>query len=209
MYPESEFQQLSALQHLAFCPRQWALIHLEGCWEENMLTAEGKILHDRAHEGEEEMRGDCRIVRGLRLHSFRLGLSGMADVVEFYREGDDWRPYPVEYKHGRPKLEPCDEIQLCAQALCLEEMLNRPVEKGAIYYGKPRRRKEIVFGDELRNQTESFCTKLHQMSAAGKTPAAEYRKECEGCSLLVRCLPKVTSKAKSTVRHYIVKMLAE
>src|SRR5579859_4686917 len=148
MYSEEDLLPISALQHLAFCERQWALIHLEGVWAENQLTAEGRVIHDRAHEPGTESRGDVRVSRGLRLRSLRLGLSGIADVVEFHRcgrRGDtsgkglvasgvalpsvsgSWAPFPVEYKRGRPKSGPFDEIQLCAQALCLEEMLGVPV----------------------------------------------------------------------------------
>ena len=210
MYPESDFQQLSALQHLAYCPRQWALIHLEGCWQENTLTAEGRLMHDRAHDGKEETRGDVRIVRSLRLHSFRLGLSGMADVVEFRRlDQKIWKPFPVEYKHGRPKPDPCDEVQLCAQALCLEEMLETTIECGAIYYGKPRRRQEIAFTENLRRETEKLCEKLHHMAQAGKTPEAVYKKECGSCSLFDKCLPKVTGKKSHQVEKYLELMTGE
>src|SRR5690348_6204744 len=140
MYSEEDLLPLSALQHLAFCERQWALIHLEGAWAENQLTAEGRVMHDRVHEPGIESRGDVKISRGLRLRSLRLGLCGIADVVEFHRRGrrEDatvanervppdavrlpsvpglWTPFPVEYKRGRPKSGPFDEIQLCAQAL--------------------------------------------------------------------------------------------
>lgn len=210
VYPESDFQQLSGLQHLAFCPRQWALIHLEGLWQENVLTAEGRQMHDRAHEGDDESRGDKKIVRGLRIHSFRLGLSGMTDVVEFYRDQErPWQPFPVEYKHGKPKPDSCDEVQLCAQALCLEEMLDVPIEKGTIYYGKPRRRQEIEFNGQLRAETETLAFKLHAMANAGVTPAAVYTKACESCSLINQCLPKITEKKKQTVAEYIYHMTKE
>ena len=138
-FAESDFLPISALQHLAFCERQWGLIHLEQLWEENRLTAEGKLLHEKVDEGPDETRDGVRTVRSLALRSFRLGLIGKSDVVEFPKEPDA-APLPVEYKRGRPKIEHWDEIQLCAQALCLEEMMGVPVILGAIYYGQPRRR---------------------------------------------------------------------
>ena len=127
MFSEDELLPLSALQHLLFCERQCALIHIEQAWAENRLTVEGKNLHAKVHEADDESRGDLRIVRGLRLRSLRLGLVGQADVVEFHKQGDAWLPFPVEYKRGKPKPEPCDEVQLCAQAICLEEM-TRPLD---------------------------------------------------------------------------------
>lgn len=167
-------------------------------------------MHDRAHDGEDESRGDVRIVRGLRLHSFRLGLSGVADVVEFSRiDQQIGKPFPVEYKHGRPKPDPCDEVQLCAQALCLEEMLETTIERGAIYYGKPRRRQEIAFTENLRRETEKLCEKLHHMVQAGITPEAVYKKECENCSLFDKCLPKVTGKKSHQVEKYLELMTGE
>lgn len=210
MYSESDFQQLSGLQHLAFCPRQWALIHLEGCWKENVLTAEGRNMHDRAHDGEDESRGNLRIVRGLRIHSFRLGLSGMTDVVEFHRHNSNtWKPFPVEYKHGKPKPDVCDEVQLCAQAICLEEMLGVSIERGAIYYGKPRRRQEIEFNPELRKVTEALAARLHEMAKAGVTPPAVYTKACESCSLINQCLPKITEGKVASVAAYLLTMTGD
>ncbi|HOK67603.1 MAG TPA: CRISPR-associated protein Cas4 [Anaerohalosphaeraceae bacterium] len=142
MYAEADYLPLSALQHWVFCPRQCGLIHLEQVWDENRLTAEGRILHQRVHEMSDEFRSDISIVRGLRIYSRRLGLIGQADVVEFHRaptgialpdaEGI-WQPYPVEYKRGSPKMDACDEVQLCAQAICLEEMLGIAVPQGAFF----------------------------------------------------------------------------
>ena len=154
MYTEDELLPISGLQHLAFCERQVALIHIEGLWEENVYTAEGKILHENAHEEGSEAVGDLRIARGLRLRSLRLGLVGVADVVEFHRVDNPgaktsvelpgvqgrWQPFIVEYKRGLPKLDRTDEVQLCAQAMCLEEMLDVEITSSAFFYGKPRRR---------------------------------------------------------------------
>ncbi len=152
MYTEDDLIPISALQHLVFCARQAALIHIEGLWEENVLTIEGEQLHERAHDQESETTGDTRTVRGLRIRSLRLGLIGVADVVEFRRTEAPgkgavlnglpglWQPYIIEYKHGKPKIDRSDEVQLCAQAMCLEEMLGVSIEESAFFYGKPRRR---------------------------------------------------------------------
>jgi CRISPR-associated exonuclease Cas4 len=224
MYDEADLLPISALQHLAFCQRQWALIHLEGLWAENRLTVEGHHLHDRTHQSESESRGDLRIARGLRLRSLRLGLSGIADVVEFRRlpsapEGQVsppsqgpagvplpgvrglWQPAPVEYKRGKPKLGPYDEIQLCAQALCLEEMLGVAISAGALYYGQPHQRQEVALTVELREQTEKLAARLHELTRIGRTPLATYEKKCESCSLLYLCMPKTTSGRKSVDRY--------
>lgn len=150
MFAEADLIPISALQHWAFCPRQCGLIHLEGLWAENRLTAEGKVLHDQAHNGAGESRGRLRIERGLALRSLSLGLTGKADVVEFHREAWGWQPFPVEYKRGRPKSHDADRLQLCAQAVCLEEMLQVAVPHGALFYGATRRRQEVDFDERLR-----------------------------------------------------------
>lgn len=213
MYDEDDLLPISALQHLVFCERQWGLIHLEGIWAENILTVEGKHLHERADTDETESRGNLRVARGLRLRSLRIGLTGKADVVEFCRlpksgpESDfsgvqlegvsgSWRPIPVEYKRGQPKKDRCDEVQLCAQALCLEEMLGITIHSGALFYGKPRRRYEVYFDNELRCETETLASRLHDLTRAGKTPHATYEKKCENCSLFSVCLPKSVGLGK-------------
>ncbi len=207
--PESDFIPISALQHFVFCRRQCALIHLEGVWDENRLTAEGRLLHEKVHEGEAESRGDVRIARGIRLRSQRLGISGQADVVEFHRQPDgSWLPYPVEYKRGRPKPDTCDEIQLCAQAICLEEMLGVKVPEGAIFYGQPRRRHRVLFTPALRAQTETIAGQVHELFSAGVTPPAEYDKKCESCSIVHLCMPKTVGRRKSVAR-YLGAMLSE
>ena len=209
MHNEDDLLPISALQHLLFCQRQCALIHLEQAWEENRLTAEGRILHERAHEREDESRGDIRVARGLRLRSLRLGLIGQADVVEFYREeGVAWRPYPVEYKRGKPKENTSDTVQLCAQALCLEEMLGERVPKGALFYGLPRRRMEVLFTEELRAQTCMAAERLHRLLAGGLTPSAQYEKKCDHCSLIEICLPKKVADQACRVENYLRERLA-
>ncbi len=200
MYAEDDLLQLSLVQHMLFCERQAALIHLEQAWAENVFTTEGALFHERAHGGETELRGDVLTVRTVRLRSLRLGLSGQADVVEFHRteEGVEipgrrgrWVPFPVEYKRGKPKRDPVDEVQLCAQALCMEEMLSVAIPRGALFYGQTRRRFDVEFHEGLRRLTESTAERLHALIRSGQTPPAEYAKaKCENCSLIGLCLPK-------------------
>ena len=191
---------LSALQHLAFCPRQCALIHIEQQWAENRLTAEGRVLHDKAHEPGSESRRDLRIARGLQLQSKTLGLHGVADVVEFHRQPDGaWQPFPVEYKRGRPKIEPIDAVQLCAQAICLEEMLGQPVPAGAIFYGATHRRQDVSFDEPLRAETRRLAGAAHALIAAGRTPAPEFGPRCRSCSFLELCRPEAVTHSAS--RH--------
>ncbi len=209
MYSEDDLRPLSALQHLLFCPRQCALIHIEQVWDENRLTAEGRVMHERVHEAGEESRGDVRTVRGLWVRSLRLGLVGKADVVEFHREGvDSWKPFPVEFKLGKPKPVECDRVQLCAQALCLEELLDRRVGSGAIFYGRTRRRLAVDFDAELRNETEKTVERLHQLIQTGITPAPDFSKKCGSCSLVELCLPKAIRRSVS-VAGYLARMLEE
>ena len=203
---------ISALQHLLFCPRQCALIHIEQQWTENRYTAEGRIMHDRVDEVGRESRGRIRTAFGLPLRSLRLGLSGRADAVEYHRQGDDpaetsfWQPFPVEYKRGKPKKNDSDLVQLCAQAICLEEMLVCSVPEGAIYYGKPRRRMAVIFDDTLRAETRETARRLHELIESGRTPQARYEKKCDSCSLLSLCMPKVTG-ARRSVQGYMAKAL--
>lgn len=206
-FAEPDLLPLSALQHLAFCERQCALIHIEGAWAENRLTAQGRILHERVHERDGESRGDVRIARGLRLRSLRLGLAGQADVVEFHRQSDrSWQPFPVEYKRGRAKRGDCDRIQLCAQAMCLEEMLGVAVPEGALFYGTPRRREPVVLTAGLRASVEDAARRLHSLVAAGRTPPAVYSDRCENCSLASLCRPRMPA-TKGVVERYIARAL--
>jgi CRISPR-associated exonuclease Cas4 len=197
MSPEADDDALpiSGLQHLAFCPRQWALIHLEQVWVENSRTAEGRLLHERADLPGESRRADLRTVRGKWLRSERLRLTGRADVVEFRPE-----PYPVEYKRGKSKPNDCDTVQLCAQALCLEEMLKTAVERGAIFYGNPRRRLEVDFTPALRLRTEDLAATMHRLYQNGVTPAATPGPYCRNCSLVDVCLPEATADADGAAR---------
>lgn len=205
MYEESDYIMLSALQHYMFCSRQCALIHVEQLWLENRYTAEGQVLHERVDSHEKTKIGGVRIVRTLPIRSSRLGLSGQADVVEFHADGTI---LPVEYKRGRPKKDQCDEVQLCAQALCLEEMLSVQISEGAIFYGQKRRRKTVVFDLSLRELTLSTARKVHELIERRKTPTANYSKKCDQCSMLHLCMPR-RCKAQPSVRRYLAAMIGE
>ena len=210
-YTEEDLIPLSALQHLLFCGRQCALIHVEQVWVENLFTAEGRIMHERVDTGNRESRGNIRIEYGMPLRSLRLGLTGKADVVEFHLSSDDllsgskskakWQPFPVEYKRGKPKKDNCDKVQLCAQALCLEEMLNTEIPEGALFYGKTRRRQDVVFDRALRLETEKAAKRVHELIKAGKTPKPVYTKKCDSCSFVGLCLPKTIEKNRSVNRY--------
>lgn len=202
---------ISALQHYLFCPRQCALIHLEGQWAENRLTVEGRHIHDRAHDGGIERRPGVRIARGLALRSDRLGVRGVADVVEFHQPRGPGPPvpFPVEYKRGRPKRHHADRVQLCAQALCLEEMLGVPVPAGALYYHTRRRRDEVGFDETLRTLTKDTARAVTLLLRAGVTPRVRREKKCERCSLLHLCLPDATGGRAGRASAYLARMLTD
>jgi CRISPR-associated exonuclease Cas4 len=201
-YTEDDLIQLSALQHFMYCERQCALIHIEQLWTENLFTAEGRIMHDKADSNKCESRGNVRIDYSVPLRSLRLGLIGKADVVEFHKmDNGTWMPFPVEYKRGKPKMDDCDKVQICAQAICLEEMLNVEIPAGALFYGRTRRREDIVFDDKLRLETEDAARKVHELIESGMTPKAEYSRKCEQCSLFNLCLPRTCSKTRSVASY--------
>jgi CRISPR-associated exonuclease Cas4 len=231
MYSEEDLLPISRLQHFLFCERRAALVQIEGVWEENVFTVEGSILHNKVdNDLLVETRKDVRITRGLLLRSLRLGLSGKADVVEFHRVAETgaskalveelktaiplagalglWLPFPVDYKRGRLRHEEGFEVQLCAQALCLEEMLGVAVPSGAIFYGKPRRRLEIIFDADIRKRTEQAAARLQDLFRSGLTSPAKYEKKCESCSLFEICMPRVMSTAKS-VAKYLSRMIEQ
>lgn len=195
---------LSALQHYMYCPRQCALIHVEKVWVENRFTAEGRLLHLRADSGDSGRRGGVAEDRAVPIRSERLGLYGVADVVEM-RPGEDGAevPYPVEYKRGSPKVDDWDRAQLCAQAMCLEEMLGITVPSGAIFYGKPRRRERVEFDATLRDLVVQNCLNMHAMIESRQTPPAVFGKRCRACSLSGICMPKSSRK----VEAYLLKGL--
>jgi len=185
---------ISALQHLLYCERQCALIHLEREWAENRFTAEGRALHDRAHDGPDESRPGVRITRGLPVRSEALGLHGVCDVVEFYKDG---RVVAVEYKRGKPKAHRADEVQLAAQAICLEETLKISIGEGALFYGQPRRRTSVPLDDELRALVGECARRLREILAGTVLPPAQYeKKKCGACSLYDICQPRAQRSAR-------------
>lgn len=199
MVVDADLIALSALQHYLFCPRQCALIHVEQVWAENAATAEGRVGHERVHVEGAEVRRGVRTVTGMPLRSDRLGVSGVADVVELRRtEAGGWQPYPVEHKRGRPKAHRADEVQLCAQAFALEEMFSVSIPEGALFYGQPRRRTVVAFDAALRALTERVAAEARALIAAGRTPRMAYeKKRCDACSLIEICRPRVTGAAGS------------
>ncbi len=160
-------------------------------------------MHDKADSNKHESRGNVRIDYSVPLRSLRLGLIGKADVVEFHKEGEQWLPFPVEYKRGKPKIADCDMVQLCAQAICLEEMLNVEIKEGALFYGQTRRREDVFFDTALRQETEDTAIKVHELIKSGITPKAEYSKKCERCSLLEVCMPKTCGKTRSVSKYLL------
>lgn len=216
-YPEEDFLQLSGLQHFAFCRRQWALIHIEQQWKDNLRTVDGNLFHQRAHDGQQrERRGDTLIVRGLPVQSATLGVSGLCDVVEFHAhpqgvplsgEKGLWLPYPVEYKKGEPKEHRADALQLCAQAMCLGEMLCCTIPEGALFYGKTRRRTKVLFTAELCQQVRTMLEEMHQYYRRGYTPKGRTGKSCHACSLQELCLPR--GKGNRRVEDYLRQALEE
>ncbi len=211
-----DYLQLSGIQHYAFCPRQWALVHLEGHWEENVLTYGGQKLHRNVNRPELfESRGDIIVSRSVPVFSHRLRLYGIADMVEFIRDDVNgvklahragrWRPLPVEYKYGQSKRSSCDRVQLCAQAMCLEETFNMDLHEGHIFYGRPRRREVVVLSDGLRQETLQLTEAMYRCQNSGMTPPPEYGKHCERCSLVEVCVPSLVKR--QTVSQYLERML--
>ena len=208
---EEDYILLSGIQHFVYCRRQWALIHVEDQWVENERTISGQLFHRNAHDEKKfEKRGDLIIVRGLRIKSDSMKVSGMCDVVEFHRNDEGislsryrgcWIPYPVEYKLGKPKLHDADELQLCAEAMCLEEMLLCTIPAGSLFYGKTKRRVMVSFTEAMRDKVKACFTEMHKLSRQGHTPSVKHSKGCEACSLKDICLPEL-SYVKS-VEQYI------
>ncbi|MEO2031346.1 MAG: CRISPR-associated protein Cas4 [Planctomycetaceae bacterium] len=258
MHAEDDFLPISALQHLLFCERQTALIHIERLWEENRFTAEGRVLHQKADAAKSETRDGVRITRGLPVHSFALNVFGVCDVVlfkppEFETESkmslpkrieeqiafartapgpfgsshiefptrpsvsthpprpvppfQHWHITPVEYKRGKPKTNDCDRVQLCAQAMCLEEMLQINIRRGDLFYGKQRRCTEVLFDEKLRATTQQTADRLHALIRRQRTPAAVREQKCDTCSLLPLCMPP--SSKRSLASDYLAKILTE
>ena len=200
-YSEDDYLQLSGLQHFKFCRRQWALIHIEQQWAENYRTTDGALMHKNVHDSQfQESRGDLFITRGVSVFSPTLGVSGQCDVLE-YRRADTgipvkgkeglWQPYPVEYKRGSPREDTGDTLQLCGQAMCLEEMLCCDIPEGALYYGETRRRMRVPFTEQLRQEVRDMLSQMHGLYSRGYTPKVKPSKSCNACSLKELCLPKL------------------
>lgn len=216
-YAEDDYLMISGIQHFKFCRRQWALIHIEQQWEENVHTVVGELMHKKAHDPYlSEKRKDLLVVRGLPVSSRELGISGECDVVEFHQceEGIKlhghrglYSVYPVEYKKGKPKLTKEDQLQLTAQALCLEEMFSAEVPEGAVFYGETRRRESVKITEDLRQEVRELLAEMHGCYKRNYTPKVKYSKACNACSLKEICLPKL-GKTRS-VKGYIDEMLKE
>jgi CRISPR-associated exonuclease Cas4 len=207
-YADENLLMLSGIQHMAFCPRQWALIHIEQQWSENVLTVEGHHLHEKVDNPFlKDTYKNVITYRSLSLVSHKLGLYGVADVVEFIQTDSNinstilndkqgyWQPIPVEYKRGKPKPDERDEVQLCAQAICLEEMYSLSINVGYLFYGETRHRHEVEFSNTLRNKVESYAKQMHHLYETGTTPLPEYKPHCKSCSLVELCMPKTFSRA--------------
>lgn len=216
-YDEDEFLMISGLQHFVFCRRQWALIHIEQVWEENVLTVEGNLLHERVDNPFiREKRGDTLYVRALPVQSRSLGISGICDMVEFTKSdngitlhGEEGRfiPKPIEYKRGKPKKHDADIMQLTAQVMCLEEMLGITIEEASFYYQEVRRREPQRITDEMRRRVMDMTNEMHQYYRRRYTPRVKTGKHCNNCSLRNKCLPTLLEREK--VSTYMKRMLAD
>ena len=216
-YKEDDFLLLSGIQHFAFCKRQWALIHIEQQWQENLRTIEGEILHEKTHDNTiKEKRGDLIVSRGMGIFSRSLGITGACDVVELHRASDGvkifgrdgtYKPVPVEYKRGKPKEDESDVLQLCAQALCLEEMLLCEIPEAFLFYGETKRRLKIILDDDLRGRVKTIFKEMHDLYDRRHTPKVKISKACKACSLTEICMPKLCKNP--SVMGYIKKNLLE
>ena len=219
-YAEDDMLMLSGIQHYAFCPRQWALIHIEQQWNENLLTTEGRIMHQHVDDPfYRQKQGDTLCLRAVSIASKTLGLYGVADLIELHPcDTPDnaitlsaypgyWRPFPVEYKHGKPKHSDIDAVQLAAQAICLEEQWGIHIPDGAIYYGMTRRREDITFTPELRERVETYVAEMHQLFEQHHIPCAAARPYCQSCSLIGLCMPETAQPHSAT--DYIKRQLYE
>lgn len=219
-YSEDQFLPLSGLQHIAFCERQWALIHIEQQWEEDGRTAEGRIMHEKVHDPEyKSYKPGVVVVRGMKLQSSSLGIYGVADIVEFIKSEDGsgivlpgkkglYLPRPVEYKRGKSKKGDYDRIQLCAQAICLEEMLQCYIEQADLYYGETRSRETVILGEQLRDEVKRLSEHMHSLYSEGITPKPDKKLSlCKKCSMFNICIPNM--RTKTSVKNYWEELLAE
>lgn len=212
-----DYLPLSGIQHFAFCPRQWALIHVENQWRENLRTIQGKQLHERVDNPDFfESRGDVLITRSVPLSSNELGFYGVADMIEFHAVATGgvglkgrmgrWQPIPIEYKRGKPKKDNVDEVQLCAQAICLEEMLGIRIQYGYVFYGEIRRRTKVMLDVTLRETVKETARQMHILYDQNITPAPTAERNCKSCSMVDICLPSLRAK-QTGVGNYIAKHL--
>jgi len=206
-YEEDDMLMLSGIQHFAFCPRQWALIHIEQQWEENRLTIEGEFLHQHVDDPfYRQKMGSTICLRSVSIASKQLGLYGLSDVIELHptdfpdnailhpKYPGYWLPYPIEYKHGKPKENNVDAVQLTAQAMCLEEQYGIHISEGALYYGEIRKREVVEFTKELRDEVMQLAKSMHEVFDSQRLPKAAKQPHCKSCSLRDVCLPKVSEK---------------
>lgn len=220
MYAEDDMLMLSGIQHFMFCPRQWALIHIDQQWDENRLTMEGKLLHSNVdNPAYRQKNGDTITLRSVCIASKRLGLYGITDAVELHPSNEDrggiicksypglWLPFPVEYKRGRPKRTAVDEVQLAAQVMCLEEMYGVQIEYGALYYGETRHREVISINEQLRSLVVTCAEDMHRIFSSGNLPKASKQPRCRNCSLVEICMPNIGNC--SQVKTYLKKNLYE
>ncbi len=209
-YPDDELLSLSGIQHFAFCPRQWALIHIEQLWAENVLTVEGQFLHEKADDPFfTENRQGVRTVRAAPVISRELGLQGVIDVLEIegFKTDQEPRMTIIEYKRGRPKPDERDAVQVCAQAMCVEEMQGVSMQFGFLFYGQTRRRVQVDYSPELRETVRQYAKQMHEIYSSGKTPLAVSSKKCRNCSMTDLCVPDLAAK-NSSVSKYISKAIA-
>ncbi|MDR0571608.1 MAG: CRISPR-associated protein Cas4 [Rickettsiales bacterium] len=202
MYSEDDLLHIRGLQQILYCKRRCALLFLEQQWTDNYFTAKGIMMHEKVHEEKIERKKGVTIERDVYLKSYELGLVGKSDVVEFHKSGTQLIPYPVEYKSGKAKNDNTDKVQLCAQAMCLEEMTNVKIPQGSIFYGRTRNRLNVEFDKKLREQTTRLAKEFHDLINSGKTPKPEYSKKCNNCSFQEICLPKIVNKRK-TIKQYL------
>lgn len=216
-YTEDNYLLLSGIQHFLFCRRQWALIHIEHQWVDNGLTTDGELFHSRVHdENASEVREGVLIVRGMHVSSREMGITGACDLVEFHPSGDGiqlnghsglWQPLPIEYKRGRKDFSDADAAQLCAEAMCLEEMLCCEIPEGILFWGEKHRREPIRLTDDLRRTVKDVFLEMHQDYDRGYTPRVREHKGCASCSLKQICLPELSKIP--TVHTYIDKRLQD
>lgn len=218
VYPEEEYRMISEIQHFSFCRRQWALIHIEQQWADNYLTTAGNIMHDRVHSDNlQDARDGVVTIRGMRVKSSYLGLTGQCDAIEFVPAKDGitlygkkglWKPYPIEYKHGKQKIDDCDRLQVAAQAMCIEEMFSQPVTQGYIFYHETRRREIVYITDELRSKIKEMINEMHRYAKSGHTPKVKPSNRCKSCSLYDLCMPSLMGKRESSI-EYVKRHLEE